>query len=207
LSGLARDKYIPLVDRDLGDKNCPIWLLINPKYPAVVQDIWRHVLDEIQDKIYREIHARIDASNIYIRSVVSDCGIVPNTLNWWGKEVAVEISMLREFLLEYNPKMLISFGAFPYEFVRRVFETKPEKGPKYWSSSILRDEFERSITNFDVNQTNRIPLLRRVIASDKFQETSNYFSSNDREQYFQHVGTRISEMIIQNKESFNIWIK
>ena len=207
MSGLARDKFIPLVDRDSGDWTYPIWLLVNPKYPAVVNDIWRHVLDEIQDKVYREIHSRIDTTNIYIRSVVSDCGIVPNTLNWWGNEVASEIKMFREILLEYNPKILISFGAFPFEFVRRVFEIKPEKGPKYWSASILRNEFETSIKNFDVNQTNMIPLLRRVIASDKFIETHNYFSGNDSGQYFHYVGKKISERIIQNKESLNIWMK
>ncbi|TGE35070.1 hypothetical protein E4K67_27115 [Desulfosporosinus fructosivorans] len=208
MSGFARDKYIPLVNRDLGDRNYPIWLLINPKYPDVVSDIWRHVLDEIQDKVYREIHARIDTSNIYIRSVVSDCGIVPNTLNWWGNEVATEIKSLREIILEYNPKMLISFGAFPYEFVRRVFESKPEKGPKYWGASILKDEFERSLKKFDVIQTNMIPLLRRVITSDKLIKSDDSFSGSDRQQqYFQDVGTKIAEKVIQNRASLDIWMK
>lgn len=208
MSGFARDKYIPLIERDLGDRNYPIWLLINPKYPAVVSDIWRHVLDEIQDKVYREIHARIDTSNIYIRSVVSDCGIVPNTLNWWGNEVATEIKLLRELITDHNPKMLISFGAFPYEFMRRVFEIKPEKGPKYWGSATLKDEFERSLKNFDVIQTNMIPLLRRVISSDKLIESLDYFGGSDRQQqYFQDVGTKIAERIIQNKDSLDIWMK
>lgn len=208
MSGFASDKYKPLVDRDLGDPNYPIWLLINPKYPAVVSDIWRHVLDEIQDKVYREIHARIDTSNIYIRSVVSDCGIVPNTLNWWGNEVATEIKLLREIVTEYNPKMLISFGAFPYEFVRRAFEIKPEKGPKYWGTSIIQDEFERSLKNFDVIQNNMIPLLRRVITSDKLIESYDYFSGSDsQQQYFKDVGTKIAERIIQNKDSLAIWMK
>lgn len=207
MSGLSRDKYLPLVDRDSGDKTYPIWLLINPKYPAVVNDIWRHVLDEVQDKVFREIHSRIDTTNIYIRSVVSDCGIVPHSLNWWGKEVAAEIKLFREMLLEHKPKLLISFGAFPFEFLRRVFEIRPEKGPKYWSATVIRDEFEKSMENFDMNQTNMIPLLRRVIASDKFIEKQNYFSPNDSEQYFHHVGTKISERIIQNKESLKIWMK
>ncbi len=207
MSGFARDKYIPLVDRDLGDRHYPMWLLINPKYPAVVNDIWGHVLDEIQDKVYRELHARIDTTNLYIRSVVSDCGIVPNTLNWWGNEVATEIKLFREIILEHQPKMLISFGAFPYEFVRRVFEIKPEKGPKYWGASILKDEFERSLKNFDVIQTNMIPLLRRVISGDKSIDAYDYFSSNDSHRYYQDVGTKIAEKIIQNKDSLDIWMK
>ena len=207
MSGLSRDKYIPLVERDSGDITYPIWLLINPKYPTVVNDIWRHVLDEIQDKVYREIHSRIDTTNIYIRSVVSDCGIVPNSLNWWGNEVASEIKLLKKIILDYNPKILISFGGFPFEFLRRVFEIKPQKGPKYWSASILRDEFERSIKNFDMDHTNIIPLLRRVIPNDKFIEAPNYFNRYNTEQYFHYVGTKISERIIQNTDGLEIWIE
>lgn len=193
--------------RELGERTYPIWLLINPKYPAVRHDIWRPILDEIQDRIFRELYTRIDASNIYIRSAVNDGGIVPNTLNWWGKEVAKEIEYYREIVNEHKPKMLISFGAFPFEFARRVFEVKPEKGPKAWSSSILKDEFENAMENFDINQTNRIPLLRRVIPTDKFIENHNFLSRTDRETYFQHVGSKIAEKIIENKEHLDIWIK
>lgn len=210
MSFLSPNRDIPLeekVKRDSGEKSYPIWLLVNPKYPAVRQDIWRPILDEIQDKVYREMQTRIDTPNIYIRSAVSDSGIVPNTLNWWGKEVAKEIEILKELVHEYKPKMLITFGAFPFEFVRRVFEIKPEKGPKAWSSSVLRDEFEKSMENFDINQTNRIPLLRRVVASDKSVEDFNYLSRTDRETYFHHVGTMMAEKIIANKNSLKIWIE
>ncbi len=193
--------------RELGERTYPIWLLINPKYPAVRHDIWRPVLDEIQDRVFRELQTRIDTSNIFIRSAVGDGGIVPNTLNWWGREVAKEIEFYRGIVEEHKPKMLISFGAFPFEFARRVYEVKPEKGPKAWSTSLLKDEFEKSIENFDINQTNRIPFLRRVIATDKFIETNNFLSQTDRETYFQHVGSKIAEKIIENKDNLDIWIK
>ncbi len=195
------------LNRELGDRAYPIWLLINPKYPAVRQDIWRHVLDEIQDRIFREMQTRIDTSNLYIRSAVSDGGIVPNTLNWWGNEVAKEIKYFRGIVDEYKPKLLISFGAFPYEFARRVFEVKPEKGPKAWNSSILKDRFEQSMKTFDINRTNRIPLLRRVIATDKFNETQNFLSRTERETYFHNVGSKIADRIIENKDHLDIWIK
>ena len=207
MSDLASDKLKSLVGRDSGERTYPIWLLINPKYPAVVYGIWRHVLDEIQDKVYREIQTRIDTTNIYIRSAVSDCGIVPNTLNWWGNEVSSEIKLLKELIIDFNPKMVISFGAFTFEFMRRVYEIKPEKGPKYWSASILKDEFDISIDKFDAKQTNMIPLLRRVIESDKLIESESYFSQNDSEKYFRYVGTKIAEKIIENKDKLNIWIK
>lgn len=193
--------------RELGKRTYPIWLIVNPKYPAVRHDIWRPVLDEIQDRVFREFQTRIETSDIYIRSAVNDGGIVPNTLNWWGREVAKEIEFYREIVQEHKPKMIISFGAFPYEFTRRVFEVKPEKGPKAWSSSIIQDEFEKAIENFDINQINRIPLLRRVIATEKFLETRNFLSRTDRENYFQYVGSKIAEKIIENKDELDIWIK
>ncbi len=196
-----------IMKQELGKRTYPIWLIINPKYPAVRHDIWRPVLDEIQDRVFREFQTRIETSDIYIRSAVNDGGIVPNTLNWWGREVAKEIEFYRELVQEHKPKMIISFGAFPYEFTRRVFEVKPEKGPKAWSSSIIQDEFEKAIENFDVNQVNRIPLLRRVIATDKFIENRNFLSRTDRETYFQHVGAKIAEKIIENRENMDIWIK
>ena len=95
MSSLTFNKYIPLTERESGEKAYPIWLLINPKYPTVVHDIWRHVLDVIQDKVYRELHTRIDTTNIYVRSAVSDCGIVPNTLNCMFKPSFIGILEIR----------------------------------------------------------------------------------------------------------------
>lgn len=202
---LASDKYKSLVGRDSGEKTYPIWLLVNPKYPGVVSSVWRPVLDEIQDKVYRELHTRIDTKNIYIRSAVSDCGIVPDTLNWWGNEVSAEINKFRELIMDYKPKLLISFGAFTFEFMRRVSEIKPDKGPKYWSAPVLNDEFRASLDMFDVNKTNIIPLLRRVIESNEFIETQGHFSQSDSEKYFQYVGTKVAEKIIKNRSILDIW--
>ena len=206
MSNSKLNEYISLdktIKRESGERSYPIWLVVNPKHPAVRHNIWTPVLAEIQDKVYRAIHTRIETSNLYIRNAVCDSSIVPNTLNWWGAEVAQEIETFREIVLENQPKIIISFGAFPFEFLRRVYEVKPDKGPKFWGTYNLGDEFGRSIENFDINKTNRIPLLRRVISSGKFIEDHNYFGEN----YFQYVGTKIAEKIIENKDNLKIWIE
>ena len=207
---LAFNEYIPVtekgkreVKREVGEKTYPIWLLVNPKHPAVRHNIWTPVLAEIQDKVYREIHTRIDPTNIYIRNAISDSGIVPKTLNWWGAEVASEIESFREIVFQYKPKILITFGAFPYEFTRRVYEMKPEKGPKSWGTTNLGNEFGRAIENFDANKTNMIPLLRRIVESGKFIADHHDLG----ESYFKYVGAKIADKIIENKDSFDIWIK
>lgn len=193
------------MNRDSGEKTYPIWLLANPKHP-VRHDNWTPIVNEIQDKVYRELRTRIDTKNIYYRYAVNDSRLVPNTLNWWGVEVAKEIEKFRELVYEYKPKILITLGAFAYEFVRRVYEIKPEKGPKAWSTSNLGDEFGRSIENFDITKTNRIPLLHRVIENGKFIENNDYFYRNNGANYYHYVGTKLAEKIIENKDHFNIWI-
>ena len=191
------------IKRETGERTFPIWLIINPKHPAVLHHIWTPILAEIQDKVYRETHTRMDTSNIYIRAAVGDCDLVPNKLNWWGTEIAQEIETFREIVFEYQPKLLISFGAFPFEFLRRVYEIKPEKVPRYWGTSNLADEFRTSIENFKATKTNRIPLLRRVISSGKLIGDHDSFIEN----YFHYVGTKIAERIIENKDRLKIWIE
>lgn len=204
MSGFTLNRDMFLVDkvkRESGEKTYPIWLLFNPKHPAVRHYIWTPVLAEIQDKVFRELRTRIDASKIYTRNAVRDSSIVPNTLNWWDNKVATEIEEFRGIVFEYKPKILISFGAFPFEFLRRAFAIKPEKGPKSWGTTNLGDEFAKSIDTFDLDKTNIVPLLRRVVASEKFIEDPSFF-----ENYFHYVGTKIADKIIENKDALNIWM-
>lgn len=206
---LALDKYSTLANKmkkESGDRSYPIWLLVNPNNLAVCHDIWAPILDEIQDKIYRKLHTRIDPENIFVKNTVSDIGIVSKTSNCWATEVSEEVIMLRESVQEYQPKILITFGALTNEFVKRVLETRSSEGPKYWSTTNLEDEFERSIENFDINQMNRvpIPLLRRVMKSGKSVEDRNYSSWEESENYLRYLGTKIAGRIIENKDSLKI---
>lgn len=185
--------------KETGDRSCPIWILVNPKYPNDIYDIWDLIMYEIQDKVFRKLHARIDSKKIFIKSALSDIGRVSNTS--FEAEVAKEILILKEIILEHQPKLLITFGTITNEFVRRVLDTRPEIGPKYWSTSNLGDEFARSIANFDIAQTNWIPLIRRVKKSGK-----NIKDWEDRESYYLDVATKIADRIIENKDSLNIWI-
>jgi len=199
MSSLVLNNYSTFDNRmntESGNISCPIWLLVNPKYPSDIYDIWALIMYEIQDKVYRKLHSRIESRNIFIKNVVSDIGRVPTSIE---EEVAKEIVMLRESVLNHQPKLLITFGTITNEFVRRVFDIGPEKGPKYWSTSNIGNEFDQSIANFDITRTNWIPIIRRVTKSNKhFWE--------DSETYYHTVATKIADRIIENKDSLKIWI-
>ena len=204
----ALNKYSTLVDRmkiESGDRSHPIWLLVNPKYPFVCWDIWIPILEEIQAKVHCKLHKRIDTEKLFMKNAVSDIGIT-KTPNCLVAEVAKQIVILRESVLEHQPKIIITFGTSTYEFLKRVLEIRSEEGPKYWSTTNLEDEFERSIANFDINQINRIPLLRRVIKSGKSIKDRNDCSWEDSENYFRDVGTKIANRIIENEDSLKIWL-
>lgn len=202
MSSLVLNNYSTFVDGmklESGNKACPIWLLVNPKHYHDIYDIWALIMYEIQDKVYRKLHARIDSRNIFMMSAVSDIGRVPNTLI--QAEVAKEIVLLRESILEHQPKLLITFGTITNEFVRRVFNISSDNGPRYWSTSNLGDEFERSIANFDITRTNWIPLIRQATKSYKHNK-----DWTDNDSHYHDVATKIAERIIENKDNLKIWI-
>ncbi|HZK55760.1 MAG TPA: hypothetical protein VFC84_16455 [Desulfosporosinus sp.] len=203
-------EYNPLVDSvmtETGDSSFPIWLLVNPKYPADRRDIWAPIVYEIQDQVYRKLRKRIDTKRIFIKNAVSDIGMVSNTTNCWATEATKESVELRESVLKHQPKMLITFGAITYEYVKRVFDSTPDKKSEYWSATNLGDEFERSIASFDINQTNNIPLPRRFMKRGKHTEERNHWSREDGENYFRDLGSKIADRIIENEDSLNIWIE
>jgi len=203
LSSLLLDNYtfVNRMRKESGDRSFPIWILVNPKYPADIFNIWDPIMYEIQDKVYRKLHARINSRKIFIKNAVSDIVRVPNTKI--EADVAQSSMKLRDSVLEYQPKLLITFGTITNEFVRRVFDIKPKNGPKYWSTSNLGDEFERSIANFDINRTNCIPLIRQITKTGK--NIKGWEESNNN--YYHDVASKIAEKIIENKDSLKIWIE
>jgi len=149
--------------------------------------------------VYRKLHARINSRKIFVSHAVSDIVRVPNTSI--EANAAKNIENLRESVLKHQPKLIFTFGAITNEFVRRVFHIKPENRSKYWSTSNLGDEFERSIANFDITQINWIPLVRRIPKTNK--NLKDWEETND---YYRDVAAKIAEKIIENKESLKIWI-
>ncbi|WP_407311227.1 hypothetical protein [Desulfosporosinus sp. SB140] len=209
MSSLVLTDYSPLdekVKTETGDRSSQIWLLVNPKYPDVRQDIWLPILEVIQDKMFRKLRKRIDTGRIFMKTIVSDIGVVSRASNMWSTEIAEEIVTLRESILEYQPKILITFGSVTYELVTRILGINQEREPKCWQTTNLGDEFQRSMENFEITGINRIPLPLRALTKGKIINEYNYFSWEDCEDYFSVVGTKIADRILENEDCLKIWI-
>ena len=142
--------------REVGNRGWPIWLLgdsnprrwqrvletpLDPRHP-VRHNIWTSVLDTIQDRVYRAFRGRLETSSIYIRNAIADPADKPaGTSVTWGAPVAVEVEAFQELVDEYQPTMVLSFGAFAFEFARRALIEKPMRAYSYWGARRLGDEF------------------------------------------------------------------
>jgi hypothetical protein len=211
-----------MMQRETGDLNFPIWLIgdsnpahwesdlitpFDPRHP-IIHNIWTSVLDVIQDKVYREAHLRIDTSNIYIRNAVDDPLKKPKSSDIrWSGSVEKEINNLGNLIKKFHPIILVSFGAFSYEFMcRSVGVQEPHKYGS-WGAKELGIAFTHQIENFTPNKTNIISLLHRSISGGKYIESHNYFTGAKGVNYFNFVGKQLAENILKYKEQLPIWIR
>jgi hypothetical protein len=211
-----------MMEREVGDRNYPLWLIgdsnptrwqsslktpLDPRHP-IRHNIWTALLDVIQDKVYRASRMRVDTSTIYIRNAVDDPTKKPTQSSpQWSILAEREISSLESLIKTYKPIMLFCFGAFTYEFVRRANGEHEQQKYGYWGAKRLGDEFRRRLGNFDPNKTNIIPLLHRSISGGKFIESHEYFCGEKSSNYYEVVGEKIAEKMLQHRDQLHIWIK
>ncbi|MDR2802824.1 MAG: hypothetical protein LBB22_00860 [Treponema sp.] len=103
---------------------------------------------------------------------------------------------IKSIINEYKPKMIITFGAFAFEFVRRCYGLKAEPF-KNWRTKKLKKEFVNSISKNEII----IPLLHRSISMGHFLSSHRYFShdtieNNKNGNYLKYVSEKLSQKII-----------
>jgi hypothetical protein len=208
--------------RETGDRNSEIWLLgdsnpkswhavlkspFDPRHPAR-HNVWTPVLEVIQDRVFRECRKRVDTSPVFTRNAVGDPTVKPSSRNIeWKTTVEKEVQVLRETVHEYRPGILFSFGAFSLEFARRALRQEPERAYGYWGTRKLRREFRRRIDQFNLDTTNLLPLLHVSITRGRFIQSHEYFCDEEGANYFESVGSRVAEMLIEHRHEPCIWIE
>lgn len=185
-----------------GDKFFPIWLLVNPKYPNDIADIWNPIMYDLQDMVFRKLQARINSRNVFIKDIVSDIGQINFTSI--EAEVTKNIDLFRKSVHEHQPKLIFTFDAITNELVWRALDQKIQNQPKYWRTKNLRSEFEQSIASFDITRTNVIPLTR--LNKKKKTRRNTFPWDEDNNRYYFNIASKLAERIIENKDDLNIWI-
>ncbi len=209
------------MDREIGNKFFPLWLLgdsnperwqkrltspFDPRHP-IRHNIWTSVLDVIQDKVYREKRLRVNTEEIYIRNAVADPNIKPpGTALIWEERLGNEITILRSPINENRPRLILAFGAFSFEFCRRVLDEQPNLYFNSWGAKQLGNEFRARITKFHPKNVNLLPLLHRSVAGGYFLSAHRDFCNEEGANYFVHVGENIAEQLLKYRNELSVWI-
>jgi len=208
-----------------GDPRFPVWLVadseprnwhhllsapLDPRHPAR-HNIWTPVLDYVQDTLYRKEKRRFDTTNLYIRNAVINSDDKPqSTALSWSQELQKEIHSLSTSLLNFKPRVVLTFGAFAFEFLRRAHGEKPMLPYSHWSTRQLGGEFKNRIASYEASKTNILPLLHVSIARGKFLESHKYFvgeESMEPANYFEFVGNKLAQLFLRELRNAPIWIK
>jgi len=204
-----------------GDSNFPIWLIadsepqkwqskldlpLDPRHPAR-HNIWTPVLYYLQDYLYRNGKLRLDTENLYITNAVKNPECKPKGTDLqWSKELQNRIKKLRTNLSNAKPNILLSFGAFAFEILRRTHGEEPKKYI-HWGTRELGTEFRKRVNEYDSSQINIIPLLHVSIARGRFLESHKYFVGEEKGNYFKFVGIELAELFLERLATKPIWIR
>jgi len=206
---------------EFGNKEFPIWIMsdIEPSYledelegPFDYRHPARHiiltsVLNVIQHHLYQSNHSRIDENALYYRTTIPQKSDKPNINDViWPESQLKEIEDIKEDLTNYKPKVILSFGAFTYEILRRTNNYNTDRSYGSWSPSELGGEFKTSLNDFDINTVNVFPLMDRSIVGWKFLQSHEHFVGKKNADYFHYAGKEIAQILIKYYSDLNIWM-
>jgi hypothetical protein len=202
-----------------GSVSCPIWLIgdsdpknwvkdlcyvFDDRHPTI-HNIWTPIVYAIQKKYCYDKHKMFDDSKIYIDNAIHNPNMRPdkNQLLWdtktVGKKKAVylkkNMEKLKNLIETHNPEMIITFGSFAFEFVKRCIGGVAEK-TNHWSTKNLKDQFDTSVTNVRKVVPLLVPLLHRSISMGRFVSSHKYFTGTDSKgnkygNYFEYVSNHL----------------
>jgi hypothetical protein len=205
-----------------GIETSPIWLIGDsdpknwgpPKLEFVFDDrhptihnIWTSIIYKIQKKVYKQKSKMIDDGKFYIRNAIGNADMrpKPDDCFWNNSTIGVtksnyltsQMNDVKYLINKYEPKMIITFGAFAFEFIRRCNGLTNYPFRK-WRAKELKNEFINSINNKEII----IPLLHRSISMGFFLSSHKQFShdsieANPNGNYFEYVSEKLYKRIIE----------
>jgi hypothetical protein len=202
-----------------GDPRSKLWLIgdsppeqwkmaltepLDRRHPAR-HSIWTPIADVIQEHVYRKMGWRMDEEGLYVRNAVSAVVKKPKGGGAvWGPETASEMAKLDGLVKEHQPLLLVTFGAFAFEFVRRCLG---EAGRQFceWTTKEMGEEMRQRIRRFSPDRSNILPALHATIARGRFLESHRDYCAGHHENYFHYVGRELSQVLIEHADHFGIF--
>lgn len=207
------------MNRDSGSRDFPVWLIgdssparwekdlddpLDSRHPAR-HNIWTPILDGIQSRLYASAGERLCTDGLYVRNAVHDASEKPRgNAKEWSSGLAAETRELMGLLELHAPKLVLSFGAFAFEFVRRACGESPRRAFRHWSTERLGEQFRGRMDAFAPLEVNLVPLLHASIARGHFLRSHENFTQMEDGNYFDYVAQRIADCLRGNRKAFPI---
>jgi hypothetical protein len=211
-----------MIQADVGNRDFPLWLIgdanltpgkTGPFTPVdarhrVWHMIWTPVLHVIEDRVYRGSRLRMDTRGIHFRNILADLALKPEpAYKEWSPATDSAVAGLRSLLVAHRPVILVSFGAFAFEAVRRALAEHEWHPHGWWSAKRLGDEFRKRIRDFEPGESNVLPLLHRRISGSAYMESYEHFIGEAGGDYFEVVGAALAETLLRYRRQLPIWIE
>ena len=205
-----------------GNRHFPLWVLsdLEPSYleenlkgPFDYRHPSRHIVctsvfNAIQLHVYKSIKKRVDEDSFSYYTTFPKKVEKPKINDViWEKGIHDEISELKKDMDTYGPTIILAFGAFTYELLRRTQENSAARSYGSWTPAELGGEFKTCVNDFDINAVNILPLMDRSILGWKFLESHEQFVGKKNADYFQYAGREIARLLVTYQDELDIWIK
>lgn len=209
--------------RETGERTFPIWLLgdsnplqwqdhldnpLDAKHP-IRHNIWTSILDVVQETVYQDSGIRLRTSTIFTRNAVQFSKDKPaRSAKEWQPQTVSELAGLADLVRTNAPVLLITFGAFSFEFARRATNKTEKFHYGHWDTEALGCAFCNACDEFMPSATNVLPLLHRSIAGGHFLKSHEQFTQGKCcGNYFTFAGRKIAGILLKHFKSKDVWLR
>lgn len=208
----------------VGDPRFSVWLIadsepkhwqgllltpLDPRHPAR-HSIWTSVLDYMQETLYRQEKRRFASDQVYITNAIKNQDSKPVAMApVWPAGIQENIRSLGADLSHYRPKVVLTFGAFAFEFVRRACGEEASFPFGHWTTKRLGEQFKKRVRTYDSARFNVLPLLHVSISRGRFLEGHRYFVGEEGKEpanYFEFAGSELAILLLRYCDKLPIWV-
>jgi hypothetical protein len=206
------------MDNYFGNQGSPVWFMgdsppekwkdrllypLDPKHPTR-HSIWTPIENYCQRRLYEKAALRLDTDKFFIMNAVENASEKPAKREDWGA-LEGRIGVLKKQMAKYRPVVVLTFGSFAFELLRRVTDEEPQS-IRQWGCREMGEEFVRRLDAWRGEKTNILPLLHVTISRGKFLDAHRlYCGESGYKNYFEYVGEKISELFMEKLAAHDLW--